>query len=170
MIALSSQKNYFSLHLSQIQKVFDKVRQANLRLKLEKCHFAWPEVPFLGHIVSRIGLKMDPKKVANIQGLQYPDTKKKVRSFLGMVGYYRAFIPDFAGIAQSLFATLKDGQPETFEVSQDIKIQLTFLKTYFHRVQFYNILTFHKCFIWKQMPRALELQLYLCNYEQGREY
>ena len=71
---------------------------------------------------------MDPKKVANILGLHYPDTKKKIRSFLGMVGYYRAFIPDFAGIAQPLFATLKDGQPESFEVSQDIKNSVDIFK------------------------------------------
>ena len=121
-------KNDFSLHLSQIQKVFDKIKQANLRLKLEKCHFAQSEVSFLGHIVSRIGLKMDPKKGANILGLHYPDIKKKIRSFLGMVGYYRAFIPDFAGIAQPLFATLKDGQPESFEVSQDIKNSVDIFK------------------------------------------
>ena len=38
-----------------------------------------------------------------------------------MVGYYRAFIPDFAGIAKPLFLTLKDSQPETFEVNQDIQ-------------------------------------------------
>ena len=45
-----------------------------------------------------------------------------------MVGYYRAFIPDFAGIAQPLFATLKDGQPESFEVSQDIKNSVDIFK------------------------------------------
>ena len=55
-------KNDFNLHLSQLQKVFDKVKQANLRLNLEKCHFVQSEVPFLGHIVSRNGLKIDPKK------------------------------------------------------------------------------------------------------------
>ena len=60
--------------------------------------------------------------------IHYPSTKKKVRSFLGMVGYYRAFIPDFAGIAQSLFATLKDGQPEPFEVSQDIQNSVDIFK------------------------------------------
>ena len=50
-------KNDCNLHLSQLQKVFDKVKQANLRLKLEKCHLVQSEVPFLGHIVSRNGIK-----------------------------------------------------------------------------------------------------------------
>ena len=129
----------FKLHLHHIKLVFNKIRQANLKLKLSKCLFAQPEVPFLGHIVSRQGLKMDPKKVSNIQGLQYPSTKTQVRSFLGMVGYYRSFIPDFAGISIPLFVTLKDNQPESFVISQDIKDSVDHLK---HLITQYPILQY----------------------------
>ena len=69
-------------------------------LKVEKCKFAcsYSEVPFLGQCVGREGLKMDPKKVQAISNIAYPTSKKEVRSLLGMAGYYRTFIPDFAGI------------------------------------------------------------------------
>jgi hypothetical protein len=60
------------------------------------------QVEFLGHLLSREGLKMDPRKIDSIKKIGYPKTKKDVRSFLGMVGYYRSFIPDFAGIATPL--------------------------------------------------------------------
>ena len=86
---------------------------------------------------------MNPKKVANILGVQYPNSKNKVRSFLAMVEYYRAFIPGFAGIAQSLFATLKDGQPESFEVSQDIKNSVDCFNEVFSQNP---ILQYHRCF------------------------
>ena len=49
---------------------------------------------------------MNPRKIDSIKKIGYPKTKKDVRSFLGMVGYYRSFIPDFAGIATPLFNTL----------------------------------------------------------------
>ena len=58
--------------------------------------------------MSTTGLRMNPDKVKNVQGLHYPNSKTKVRSILGMVGYYRNFIPNFAGIPSPLFKTLKD--------------------------------------------------------------
>ena len=88
-------------------------------------------MPFLGHIVSRTGLRMNPDKVKNMQGLQYPNSKTKVRSFLGMVGYYRSFIPDFAGIATPLFHTLKDEHAEKCEVTQEIRESFDQFKTIF---------------------------------------
>ena len=48
--------------------------------------------PFLGHKVSRHGLMMDPAKIAAVRNIKRPETKKDVRSFLGMAGYYRSFI------------------------------------------------------------------------------
>ena len=71
---------------------------------------------------------MDPNEVSNIQGLLYPSSKTQVCSFLGMLGYYRSFIPDFAGISIPLFVTLKNDQPESFVILQDIKDSVHHLK------------------------------------------
>ena len=55
--------NDFDVHLCQLEKVQMKLEEANMRLKLSKCQYAAAELPFLGHIIGRFGLKMDPTKV-----------------------------------------------------------------------------------------------------------
>jgi len=61
-----------------------------------------PEVKYLGHIVGRNGVATDPEKVRAIQDWVTPQDLTGLRAFLGLVGYYRQYIPDFAGIAQPL--------------------------------------------------------------------
>ena len=162
-------KKFFSLHLSKIQLVFDKIKQANLRLKLEKCHFAQSEVPFLGHIISRSGLKMDPKKIANIQGLLYPNTKTKVQSFLGMAGYYRSFIPDFAGIADPLFQVLKDTCPESFEPSQEIKDAVDSFKSILSQKPILQYPDFSKTFYLETDASNIRLAAVLMQLDNGKK-
>ena len=99
--------NDFDLHLKHIDLVLSRLQKANLKLKLRKCHFAGSEAPFLGHIVSRNGLLMDPAKIDAVRKIRRPETKKDVRSFLGMAGYYRPFIKDFSIVAAPLHALTK---------------------------------------------------------------
>ena len=58
-----------------------------------------------GHIVGRYGLKCDPTKIEDVKSWPVPDCHKSVRQFLGFVGYYRRFIPNFAAVA-TLLVTL----------------------------------------------------------------
>ena len=74
--------NDFDLHLKQLDQVLQKIDHANMRLKVEKCKFAFSEVPFLGHIVGREGLKMDPKKCKQSQTLHILPQRKKLEVFL----------------------------------------------------------------------------------------
>ncbi|CAM9559143.1 unnamed protein product, partial [Heterosigma akashiwo] len=105
-------KNDWNLHLHHVQDIFSRLSDANLRLKISKCKFGTGECTFLGHVVSREGLKCDPKKVEAVTKLARPVTKKQVRSFLGMCGFYRAMIPRFSMIAQSLHDLTKLARPE----------------------------------------------------------
>ena len=61
-------------------------------------------MPFLGHIVGRRGLECDPVKIEDIKSWPVPDCLKTVRQFLGFVGYYRRFIPNFADIVIPMVA------------------------------------------------------------------
>jgi hypothetical protein len=91
--------NDFDLHLLQLEKVFHRIVIANMCQKLSKCHFAAAELPFLGRVVGRFGLKMDPTKIEKLTKLKYPSNKKEVCQFLGLAGYFQDFIRDFAGIS-----------------------------------------------------------------------
>lgn len=89
-------------HLEHIKLVFERIRDAELKLKIEKCHFGATELPFLGHILTREGIKMNADKIKPIVELVTPSTKKELQSFLGFMTYYRKFIYGF-GHSRHLF-------------------------------------------------------------------
>ncbi|MCW5672650.1 MAG: DDE-type integrase/transposase/recombinase [Hydrogenophaga sp.] len=92
----------FKQHLKDLQKVFNRVKQANMFIKASKCNFCRTELPFLGHIVSKDGIKMDPEKVKVLTQLQTPRNVAELRRFLGLASYYRKFIHEFAHITAPL--------------------------------------------------------------------
>ena len=98
-----------------------------MRLKLSKCHFAAAELPLLGHIVGRSGLKIDPTKVEKLMKTKFPTTKREIRQFLGLAGYFRDFIKDYAEIAVPLTNLTKDTTKEPFELSTSEKEAVTTL-------------------------------------------
>ena len=73
--------NNFNLHLTQLESVFIMIDKANMKLKLSKCEFVKSQVEFLGHLLSREGLKMDPRKIDSIKKIVYPKTKKRCQRF-----------------------------------------------------------------------------------------
>lgn len=90
-----------------LRKVLETLEVANLKLQADKCEFFKDEVEFLGFIVSKDGVKANPKKVEAIVNFPVPKTLKDLRSFLGMSGYYRRFIRDYAKIAKPLTLLLR---------------------------------------------------------------
>ena len=90
--------------LDNLTLIFERLRAYGLQFKSIKCHLFQTSIPFLGHIVGRLGLECDPRKIEDIKSWPVPDCLKGVRQFLGFVGYYRRFIPNFADHAAPLVA------------------------------------------------------------------
>lgn len=98
-------------HLKILNEVLDRLRQAGLRLRPDKCHFIRPELRFLGYIVSKEGLKTDPNKIQTVVTHPIPAKVKDVRSFYGLCSYYRRFIKGFATLAKPLAELMKKDAP-----------------------------------------------------------
>ena len=85
-----------------LRTVFQRLRQAGLKLSPRKCHFFQKSVRYLGHVVSESGIAVDPEKTIAVSRWPEPRNKTEVRSFLGLSTYYRRFIPHFADVARPL--------------------------------------------------------------------
>jgi len=92
----------FDTHVSRLREVFDRLRAAGLKLKPSKCALLQREVKYLGHVVGRDKVATDPEKVRAVRDWAVPVDLPELRAFLGLVGYYCQYIPNFAEIAQLL--------------------------------------------------------------------
>ena len=92
----------FEEHLERLQMVFEKLREAGIKLSPKKCSLFMKRVRYVGHIVSESGIEPDGEKIAKVLDWPTPTSREQVRQFLGFIGYYRKFIQDFAKIARPL--------------------------------------------------------------------
>ena len=86
-------------HLEHLEKIYQKLREYELKMKREKCNFFKKHLQYLGHLVSQEGFKPLPEKIKSIRNMPPPKTAKEVRQFLGLAGYYRKFVPRFADLS-----------------------------------------------------------------------
>lgn len=92
----------FLQHVQNLIQVFERLREAGLKLQPKKCCLCSQQVEFLGHIVSPEGVSTDPKKIEKVANWPVPSSKRQVQQFLGLANYYRRFVEDFAKIARPL--------------------------------------------------------------------
>jgi hypothetical protein len=95
-------------HDEHLRVVLTRLRDHQLYVKFSKCEFWLKEVQFLGHVLSAEGVAVDPGKVKDLLNWKPPILVHEVRSFLGMAGYYRRFIPDFSKVAKPIIELLKN--------------------------------------------------------------
>lgn len=104
----------FQEHVSILDNVLKKLKQANLTVNLEKCQFFRSRLKYLGYVVDSQGLRTDPEKVEAILNYPTPTSKKDVKRFLGTATWYRRFVPNFstlAGPLNVLTSTKKNSPP-----------------------------------------------------------
>src|SRR6266496_6110910 len=116
----------FEEHLEHIRKVFEKLREANLMMKLKKCKFCIPNVEFLGHIIGRDGLQPDSSKIEKMEQLKPPKDLRTLRGALGLFFYYRKFVKNFSTISRPMTELLR--KDKIFEWKERQQKAFDFLK------------------------------------------
>lgn len=115
--------------LQKLEVIFDRIRAANLTLKLSKCHFFQTSVDFLGFEVSANGIRPGSKKTDAVHHFPVPKNVHNVRQFIGLASFFRKFIKNFATIAKPLTGLLKNNAPwkwgeEQHQAFENLKTQL----------------------------------------------
>ncbi|XP_074283271.1 uncharacterized protein LOC141607825 [Silene latifolia] len=94
-------------HVDHLRIVLGILRKQKWFAKYSKCEFWLSEVAFLGHVISKEGIKVDPAKISAISDWSSPSDVGEIRSFLGLAGYYRRFVKDFSKLARPMTQLLK---------------------------------------------------------------
>lgn len=98
-----------SNHVKRFEEVLKRFEVSGLKLKAQQCSFGKTEVAFLGHKISATGVSPDTDKVKSIHNFPEPSNVSELRSFHGLISYYRKFVKDFASKAVPLHKPLRKG-------------------------------------------------------------
>ena len=113
-------------HLAHIEEIFRRLEAADLKMKRSKCDFFKKHIHYLGHLISADGIRPLKDKLDSIRDMPAPRNAKEVKQFLGLVGYYRKFVPRFAALSRPLTKlTCKD---KVFEWTQECNKAFNTLK------------------------------------------
>ncbi|GJV69448.1 putative reverse transcriptase domain-containing protein [Tanacetum coccineum] len=89
-------------HEVHLKTILDLLKKEKLYAKFSKCEFWLKEIQFLGHVVNRDGIHVDPSKVESVKNWKIPESSIEIRSFLGLAGYHQRFIENFSKISKPL--------------------------------------------------------------------
>ena len=89
-------------HLQHLEEIFKRLKHFDLKMKRQKSSFFKKHLQYLGHLVSEKGFEPLPEKLEAIRTMPHPKTPKEVKQFLGLIGYYRKFVPRFSDLSRPL--------------------------------------------------------------------
>ena len=89
-------------HLAHIKEIFKRLEAADLKMKRSKCDFFKKHIHYLGHLISADEIRPLKDKLDTIHDMPAPHNSEEVKQFLGLVGYYRKFVPQFADLSRPL--------------------------------------------------------------------
>jgi hypothetical protein len=92
----------FDAHLIHLQALFERLKTANIKIKTSKCHIASDNIMFLGYRITSKGVCIDDSRIKVLKNYPKPSKSKNVKEFLGLTGFYRQFIRDYADLTEPL--------------------------------------------------------------------
>ena len=114
-------------HVSNLRKVFEKLREHRFQVKLSKCKFLETRVKYLGHILSKDGIQADPAKIQTLSDWKFPKNGIGMLQFCGLANYFRKFIPNFCRLSAPLYQLTKKGFP--FKRGEEAQLSFDAIKT-----------------------------------------
>ena len=88
--------------MHHLEEIFNRLQHFGLKMKQEKCAFFKQHIQYLGHLISKVGFEPLPEKLESIRRMPAPKSSKEVKQFLGLIGYYRKFVPHFSDMSRPL--------------------------------------------------------------------
>ena len=108
-------------HLDHLKQVFERLTHFGLKINVQKCTFLAEKLQFLGHEIDATGIAPLPEKVSAIQNFETPTSLRQLRRFLGLINYYRQFIPHCSEILSPLTDMLKNQKKKNAKISMQDK-------------------------------------------------
>ena len=136
-------------HLNNIEQVLSRIQEYGFRVRKEKCFFMQDSVEYLGHIVSKNGIQMSPKKFEAIVEMPQPKDQKYLQTFLGMVNHYGKFMSNLSDLCAPLNGLLQKTakwrwSKECEEVVHKIKDKLGSAEALVHHYPLFLLLMLHQ--------------------------
>src|SRR3546814_291652 len=101
--------------IAALERVFDRLKVHDLRLKAAKCEFGVPGIEYLGHIVTGEGVALSASRRQGIADIVQPASKAKLKSFLGLANFFKSFVRGFAQLAAPLHTLCSSKQKFTWQ-------------------------------------------------------
>lgn len=106
-------------HVRNVELILHRLEEAGLRLKLEKCKFFEPQAEYLGRIIDAEGLRPNPRKVEAVTKAPRLSNVKELQSYLGLITFYRRFLPKLSSVLHPLNQLLRAGVPWEWTCKQE---------------------------------------------------
>ena len=146
-------------HIKTLKELFSRLRKARITARPTKCLLGASRMEFLGHQVGGDIITPSRDNLEKVRNTPRPTTKKQVRSFLGLVGYYRDHIPAFAEISAPLTDLLKKGKAEHIQWSEAQERAYSLLKEYLLQEPVLKLPDLSKPFVYEQTHPELVWRL-----------
>ncbi|KAL7726117.1 hypothetical protein ACLKA6_002587 [Drosophila palustris] len=147
----------FDTHLSVLLRLSEQFRKANLTLNIAKSRFCVTEVQYLGFVIGRGGIATYPSKVDAIRSWPSPKTLKQARRFLGLVGWYRQFIQNFAEVVFPITELLSTKKNVTERECLSAVLAIEKFRCYLE-LQEFELITDHASLLWLMRQPNLKVQ------------